>query len=127
MATPIFGVGGDQVLLGGADIGTALQQRGGQPGGHLRGQLLLGEAAAADHAAGILAQQQVDLILGLLDLLLERGNGLRGGVDQLLGLAQIEQRRDAAALRDPGQSQRFLARFAACAARSPARSPVRAA
>ena len=77
-------VRGDQGLLGGANIGPAFEQRRRQPGGHFGRHLLLHELASADHAAGILPEQQADLVFGLLDLLLQRGNGFRGGADQLL-------------------------------------------
>jgi len=43
------------------------------------------------------AQQQSDLILGLLDLAVEAGSLLRR-IHQLLGLAQIEQRCNTACL-----------------------------
>ena len=75
-----LGIGGDQILLRGADIGTALQQGGRQAGGNVRGQVLLGEAAPARHAAGVLPEQEADLILGLFDLLLDGRGWSRAAV-----------------------------------------------
>ena len=95
---PDLGIGGDQVLLRGANVRPPLQQGGRQTGGHLGRQLLLGQAATADDFAGILSQQQADLVLGLFDALLQFRNRFGGSVYQLFSLAQIEQRRDAAAL-----------------------------
>ncbi len=91
-----FGVGGDQVLLRRSNIGTTLEQGRRQAGGNLGRQILRGEASSARNFTGGFAQQQPDLIFGLFDLLLDHGDGLRRGVHQLLGLAQVEQRRDAA-------------------------------
>ena len=53
-----LGVGGDQVLLRRADVGAALQQRGGQAGRNVGRNFLRGEALSARHCARRLAQQQ---------------------------------------------------------------------
>ena len=103
-----LGVGGDQILLRRADIGTPFQQRRRQPGGNLGRRSCAVRILSARHVAGVLAQQEADLILGLLDLLLNDGDGLGRGVHQLLRLAQVEQRRDAAGLPRLGQIERFL-------------------
>ena len=78
---------GDAAL---AIFGAPIEQRRRKAGGHFRRHFLLHELAATDHAAGIVSQQQADLIFGLLNLLLQRGDGLRRGADQLLRLAKVE-------------------------------------
>ena len=84
------GVGSDQVLLRGQDVRPSFEQRGRQSSGHLGRQFLLHEILAADDSAGILPEQQSNLILGLLDLLLKPWDRLFRRIDQLLRLAQIE-------------------------------------
>ena len=80
----------------------------GNPGGTSGGSSCCVKSWPRTIAPGLWPSSRADLILGLLDLLLDLRDGLRGGIDQLLGLAQIEQRRDAAALPVDGQLQRFL-------------------
>jgi len=52
-----LGVGGDEGLLRGLDVGTALKQGRGQIGGNVWGKGLLCEAAAARDIAGVLPKQ----------------------------------------------------------------------
>ena len=98
-------------MLGGADIGTPLEQRGCQAGRNFGREFLFLEAAAAGHCLRIGSDQQADLILGLLDLLLQHGNGRSRGIHQLLRLPEIQQRRDATALPRLYETQRILARL----------------
>ena len=63
----------------------------GNPGGHRRRLLLLSQRAPARHCAGVSAQQQADLVLGLLDQPLDVGNRLRRAVNQLLALPNIQK------------------------------------
>jgi hypothetical protein len=104
-----LGVGGDQILLRCPNIGTPFEQRRGQAGRHFGRQILLREAVPAHHAAGVLSEQQGNLIFGLLDLLLNRGDGFLRRVNELFRLAQIQTGGDAADLALSGQYQRFLA------------------
>src|SRR5579862_9720695 len=90
-----------------AGLPSALLERR-QSSGHLRRHVLFREALSAHNLARILAQQQADLILGLLNLLLQGGNCLGRGVYQLLALAQIEQRRDASGLPILDETERIL-------------------
>ena len=57
----------------------------------------------------VVAQQRANQIFLLRNLSLGVGNGLGGGLDQLLGLADIQQARRATVGKGIGQLQRFLA------------------
>ena len=92
------GIGRDQALLRGSNVRPPLEQRRRQSGRDFRGERLIGQAAPARNMIGIFRDQQADAILGLLDLLLEHRDRLRRRIDQLLGLAQVEQRGHAACL-----------------------------
>ena len=86
-----LGVGRDETLLGLADIRTALEQLRGQSRRHGCRCRLDGECETARDIGGITAEQCAQQILLLRELALEIGNGLGGGVNQLFGLAHIEQ------------------------------------
>jgi hypothetical protein len=60
--------------------------------------VLIDQAAPAVHGAGILSKQELDLVLRLFDLLACLRDACCRGFDELLGLAQIEQGTDTAAL-----------------------------
>src|SRR5260370_23222600 len=86
-----------------------LEQCRWQAGGNFgRKQILVECALVMDHLAWILSKQQADLVLGLLDLLLKCRDGLGSGIYELLGLALIEQRGNAARLTVDREVQRIL-------------------
>src|ERR1019366_1669520 len=76
-------VGGNQLLLGFADIGAAFEQRGRQPGGQLGWQALVVHWLAARDIAGRPAQQQAERVLRLTDVTLGAGD-LRGSDEEKL-------------------------------------------
>ena len=80
----------DQPLLGLPDVRPARQQVQRQPGRQGRCGHLLFERPSARDRSGVAPKQDVDAVLGLLDLALDRGDGLRCGVVKRLGLPQVE-------------------------------------
>jgi hypothetical protein len=72
LATPILAFAAISACSAARMSGRRSSKDDGMPGGNFRRHFLLHELASADHASGILAEQQTDLILGLLDLLLQR-------------------------------------------------------
>src|ERR1700730_10824111 len=68
-----FGVRGNQHLLGFANVGTPLEQRGGQSGGHFRRKRLFCERASTRYALRILAYENADGIFFLSNLSLKVG------------------------------------------------------
>ena len=61
--------------------------------------------------AGRLAEEQAELVFGLLDLLFELRNIGRGGVEELLGLANVRERSGAAGLELVGEVEGVLTGF----------------
>jgi hypothetical protein len=73
------GIRGGQVVLRLADVGTPLEQRRWQSGGHVREQQRVDRSSARDRT-GVASEQHADEILLLHDLSLElrdTGGGLR--------------------------------------------------
>ena len=107
-----FGVGGDQILFRGADIRTALQQRGRQTRRAPRAAVPARSARVrGPRLPGFLPKQQADLILGLLDLLLQMWEWSR----RLCTPVVRAWRRSSSVATPPpcrvlDQTQRFLAR-----------------
>ena len=71
------GVGGDEILLGLTDVGSALQQRCRQTVGH-RGEEQGVDVASPRNQAGIVTEQDADEVLLLRDLTLELGHPGQG-------------------------------------------------
>ena len=71
---------------------------------------LFSQAETPDHGARAQPEQQLDLVLGLFDQPLDVGNDLGGAINQLLGLAEVQQCRDATALPHLDQAERIFAR-----------------
>ena len=66
LATPDVGVGGDQIFFRAAHVGPALQQRRRQSGRHFGQVGLVHQAEPARYVARVSAQQDADIVLGLL-------------------------------------------------------------
>ena len=71
---------------------------------------LFGEPEAAPDRPRVVAEEQADEVLLLRDLPLERRDLTGGAVDELFGLAHVDERRRAALLPHLGEAQRFLPR-----------------
>jgi len=88
-------VGGNEQLLGLADIGAALEKLRGNACGNFGGVRLLGEAQAALDGARVISEQGAEKIFSLLDAAFEVGDFFAGGVDELFSLADVKFRRVA--------------------------------
>ena len=76
--------------------------------------MLIDQRPPAVHRAGIVSDQELDLVLRLFDLLARRRDACCCGFDELLGLAQIEQGSDTADLPLLRQLEEILAVFQGC-------------
>ncbi|MEI9973554.1 MAG: hypothetical protein WDO73_16840 [Ignavibacteriota bacterium] len=108
-ATPICALDAARLLLGSAHVGPSFQQRRRQAGGDVRRKALFRQTESTVYNSGIVAEQEFDLVLGLLDLLLDHRDGLRGGVYELFRLTKVELCGDAAGLPGLGEHQGLLA------------------
>ncbi|MCG3163404.1 MAG: hypothetical protein JMDDDDMK_04810 [Acidobacteria bacterium] len=102
------GIGRNQSGFRRADVGAPFKQRRRQSRRHGGRLFLLRQRTTARRLARVSAQQQADLVLSLLDQPLDVGDGLGRAINQLLGLAHIQHRGDAASLAHADQAQRFL-------------------
>jgi hypothetical protein len=84
------GIGGDQCLLGLADIRAALEERGRKPGRNLRGMWLSCELHPARDRSRIISQQDAEEIFLLPDSPFQVSDFCRGRIYQLLRLANVE-------------------------------------
>ena len=101
------GVGRDELLLGGEQIGAALQQRGGQTGRDFRAQGLRDQSSAARHVAGVAAQQDAQEVFLLFDATMNVHNGGLCGVNENLRLIHVRHRSHAACRARLRQFQRI--------------------
>ena len=105
-----LGIRSDQRLFRRPNVRAPFEQCRWQASGDLGRELLLRQASSTNHFAWILAKQESDPVLRLLDLLLKSRDRFRGGLHQLLALPQIKQGGDAAALAIPDKLERRLTR-----------------
>ncbi len=89
-ATPICAFADTSTLFRPADVRPPRKEFRRKPRWHRRGRDLLVKGATAPDGPGIPSEQDVDEILGLLDLTLDLRDRLRRAVEQRLGLAQVE-------------------------------------
>src|SRR5258708_11149418 len=83
-------VGCDHDLLCLADVRSALQQFRGKAGRNVLGDGLFGQRPSAGNGFGILAEQNTEYVLLLLDLPLQVWDRFGRGVDELLCLAHVQ-------------------------------------
>src|SRR5262249_35073342 len=94
------------------DIGPAFEESGRQTGRNLRRRVELLEGLATRHLARILAEEQVNGILRLADRALDARNLSGSGVEQLLGLVNIEAGSDAAFAAQRGEAKAIFGNLA---------------
>jgi hypothetical protein len=99
---------GGQLVLGLKDVRPAFDQRGRQAGRNLGWAWLVDQGPAALDRSWIPSEQHADCVLLLLDQPPEVDDLRLRRVDELLGLAHVEERRRAAPLAHFRELQRFL-------------------
>ena len=82
-------VGGHQLSFGLLDVRAAFEELRRMPVGRSVGGGAVQRVGVSD-GAGRLAEEQAELVFGLLDRLIEQRDLGRGGVEELLGLANVE-------------------------------------
>ncbi len=103
MATPICAFAEIKRCSASRMSGRRVSRSSGSPVGKARCGHLLVERPSARDRPGVAPEQDVDAVLGLLDLTLELGDRLGRAVVQRLGLAQVENAGHAAV--EPGLHQ----------------------
>ena len=90
LATPICAFADTSCCSARRMSGRRVSSSDGKPGGSVGAAICWLERAPALDRARILSEQGADEVLGLLDLALDLGDGLRRRVEQRLGLPQVE-------------------------------------
>src|SRR6516225_462 len=90
-----FSVGTDEILLGFANIGPALEQSGRHAGGNFGRERLLDEWSTALDAVRVITEENADGVFLFRHLALEIGDGGVGRIENLLGLKDVELGGDA--------------------------------
>ena len=98
-------VGGHKLGFGLLDVGAAFEELRRDAGGQIGGWRSECGGVGVRDGAGCLAEQQAELVFGLLDLLLELRDLGGGGVEELLGLANVRERSGAAGFELLGESR----------------------
>ena len=99
------GVGGEQLLLGGAHVGPAHQQVRRQAGGHLGGHLLLASGSGASRSAGSAWPSSSTSAFSSCARWRATGQRDARALEQRLGLAVVELGRGAVVEAQLGQAQ----------------------